>query len=120
MPLRLGGVRQQLGWQGVQPARRLPNLDPTAAFALAAVRHVQSLPHARQRHVQQAQFAVERIVILQRVVVRDETFFGAGQKYRSPLPSLAIGECCTAAWLRAAQPGRPPRPWPAHPTIRPD
>ena len=70
---------QQLGRQGVQPARRLPKFKSTATLALAAIRDEQSLPHARQRDVQQAQFVVQGFVIVQRVVVRDEALFGAGE-----------------------------------------
>ncbi len=51
---------------------------------------MESLPHARQRHVQQAQFAVERIVILECAVVRNESFFCASQKDGAPLAALTV------------------------------
>src|SRR5205807_10114676 len=60
------------------------------SLAPPAERDVQPLAHPRQRHVPQAQFGLERSIILERVVVRNEPLFGAGEKDGSPLPSLAL------------------------------
>ena len=54
------GNRQQVARQGVQPARRLTRFQAVSTRPLQARAHPQPLARARERHVQPAQFLVER------------------------------------------------------------
>ncbi len=108
------GCAEKLGWQRMQPPRRLTRFSSFAARSHETGAEKEAFAGARERHVQSAELFVQSVAIGRgvglgkRSVVWDEAFLEPHHERRSPLSPLAV--CIELRRTASSSPGARPSP----------